>query len=40
VSNVGSATDLLEDDILSRYVMTTMDAKDYAKAFATLESSA
>ena len=39
MSNVGSATDLLTDSILSKYVMTRMDAKDYAKAITGLESS-
>ena len=40
VSNVGSATDLLKDDVLSKYVMTKMDAEDYAKAFTSLGSAA
>jgi len=40
VSRAGGASDLLQDDVLSRYVMAEMDAEAYAKCFAELEQSA
>jgi glycosyltransferase involved in cell wall biosynthesis len=40
VSNVGGATDLLGNDVLSRYVMTEMKAEEYVRSFTELEQSA